>query len=98
MSPEAERHLSEWKDLISGLSLLYLGPNGEADALTTRALVHMELNQVGGMEHVSALLMNQLLVKGKEVPAFAQANWGRLSREFHEKYCLEDDCVERRNT
>lgn len=101
MSPE---HLAEWKDLTSGLALLCMGPPdgggtvSELGAeLIIRARAHVELDQVEGMEHVSALMMGQLLFCGKEVPSFAQEKWSRLSREYHHKYCPEEPCVARRN-
>lgn len=80
-------HLAEWKDLLSGLSLLYMGPDGPADDLTDRAIAAISMNQVGNMEHVAALMMAQLLVRGTPAPAFSQERWGRLSRHYHEHYC-----------
>lgn len=82
-------HLAEWKDLIAGLSLLYLGPDGAVDDLTKRAMRAMERDDEPEMEHITALLIGQIIARGRTLPEFARDRWNRLSMDYHTHRCPE---------
>ena len=69
-----------WNDLCSGLALLYLGPDGAPDEYTDRLMLAMEVQNVEEMEHVSALLIVKLNVRG-ELERWMAEEWERLTKE-----------------
>ena len=78
-------------DLASGVSLLYMGPDGSGDAfgLADRMIRAMESSQHEEVIHVAALMLPQLMLRLIHEPWMSE-RWAALSREYHTSFC--EDC------
>lgn len=65
-------------DLLSGLSLLYMGPELVGDEYTERAEASVRWRDEEEAEHISAVLIVMLLGKGVKVEQWMTERWSKL--------------------
>jgi hypothetical protein len=67
------------KDFCSGVSLLYMGPDGEADKYIQRMRTALATDDADEAEHVSALMLLRLNCRNYPIRELSE----RWTREFH---------------
>jgi hypothetical protein len=83
-----EEHVKEWIELSSGLTILYMEPEGKVDEYINRIMEATMQKDIEEMEHISALLFARI-VASTDLPKWIEEKWVSLSKEYHEKYCSD---------
>jgi len=76
--------LKRMRELVSGLELLRIGPEGEADEYSDRAMLAMMNGDLEELNHLSAL---QLVFLGPKAPKFAVTWQIELDKIYHAEHC-----------
>jgi len=71
-------------NLVSGLELLRIGPEGEADECSERTIRAMRNGDLEELNHLSAL---QLVFLGPKAPKFAVSWQIELDKIYHAEHC-----------
>lgn len=62
-------------EFVSGLALLYMGPDGKPDPYVHRLMAAMKAGDFDELEHVSALMIVLLHGRGVELPDWVTPTW-----------------------